>query len=98
MMRQMRSALALVALASMLSGCLTGRAIARVEDHPEKNITIMETVDTFSYLIYGEMVHQFWQCEQTGKKLVCSPICGPKTDVQCPNVVWGGQTGSSNVR
>ena len=98
MMRQMRSALALVMMASMLTGCLAGRSITRIEDHPEKNITIMETVDTFSYVVYDEIVHQFWQCEQTGKKLVCAPICGPKSDVQCPNLVWGGQSASSNVR
>lgn len=97
-MRQMSRVLALVSLCSLLAGCLTGRAINRIEDHPEKNITILETTDTFSYLLYGQVVHQFWQCEQTGAKLVCKPLCGRTADVQCPNIVWGGQTASSNVR
>ena len=97
-MRNVSKALMLVALASLLAGCLTGRAINRIEDHPEKNITILETTDTFSYLVYGEVIHQFWQCEQAADKLVCKPICGPKSDVQCPNIVWSGAGGNTNVR
>lgn len=78
--------LTLIFLMTMLSGCLTNRMILRVNDHPTKMGTVIETRDTYTvaYIYPFRQVHQFWQCSDQGKTLKCDRICGTMTTPQCP--------------
>jgi len=85
-----RMRIQLIALAAVLvstaSGCIVSRTIVRIEDHPAKNATLLETVDNWSYV---SQIHQFWQCKEEGAKLLCTKSCGAGTDLACLEM-WGG--------
>lgn len=86
-----------VMVASVLSGCLVSRTITRIEDHPQRNVTILETVDVHQYLFYGNVTHQFWQCGMSADLLSCQKICGLALDVDCPASTVSSQYSSANV-
>ncbi len=84
--------------AAMLAGCLTDRRIIRIDDHPTKQGTVMETQDSYYFVFWFQAVHQFWQCTDTGKTVECTPLCGPTTDLECPAVVGSGNDRFTNAR
>lgn len=87
-MTKLRFALPLLALVTMFtsSGCLWRRSIVSLEDHPERNVTLVETKDTY---LFGKGVYQFWQCADEQGKLLCEKTCDGKTDLSCLTMAYG---------
>ncbi len=83
-----------------LSGCLSGRSIIKVEDHPAQQVTMMQTMDVYTYIPFLLFVpkHQFWECTQASGALSCTRTCGEGTQFACPMGFAGIAGGSSNVR
>ena len=99
-LRKTARVLGLALAVAGLSGCLTGRSIVRVEDHPEKQVTKMETMDIYMYFpgIFFVPRHQFWECTQGAGALSCAKTCGEGTPFTCPMAFGGFGSGASNVR
>ena len=87
--------LGLVGLSS--TGCMS-RHVTSFEDHSRHPITAMQTVRTNTFLWTKTYTHEFFNCLEKGDTLVCKPICGDKTDLQCPAASVSGNSGSTNVR
>jgi len=90
-MTKLRFAFPLLAIALMFtsSGCLISRKIVEINDHPSKNVTLVETHDKF---FGGKQVDQFWQCADQNGTLVCKQSCGGKTNLACLIFVGGQPT------
>ena len=86
LIRRITPFLALIFLASILSGCLTNRRILSVNDHPTKMGTVVETRDsyTIAYIYPFKQVRQFWQCSDKGKTIKCDRICDANDKPECP--------------
>jgi hypothetical protein len=78
-------------------GCVT-RTITRFEDNPKAPVTALEMVKNTNYWVMRTSVYQFYLCQDTGDKLVCSISCDGKNDAVCPKagITSGGTT--TNVR
>lgn len=87
-MTKLRFALPLLALVTMFgaSGCLWKRTIVHLEDHPERNITLVETQDQY---LLGKGVYQFWQCADQEGQLVCQKACDGKAKFSCLTAAFG---------
>ncbi|MFO0665617.1 MAG: hypothetical protein U0174_16800 [Polyangiaceae bacterium] len=91
-------ALSLLGLAGLSSvGCMS-RSVTSFEDHQRHPVTAMEAVRTNTYLFSKTYTHEFFNCQEKGDTLVCKPLCGSKTDLQCPAYTPGSGGGSTNVR
>jgi hypothetical protein len=78
-MTQMTRNLLLLALLGLSStACLT-RTVIRLDDHPDRPVSLMETIDTVLYT----KTHQFWLCKDTAAGLSCEKTCGGQTDLAC---------------
>ena len=84
-------------LLALLPGC-TSRTVIAFDDHPRHPVTAIQAVRTNSYLFGSSNTHEFWNCIEKGDTLVCKPLCGGKTDLQCPSVNAHTGGGSTNVR
>ena len=80
----------LVVAALCLAGCMTARAPMTIQDHPspQKNITTIETKDTWVYyFVFGAIIqnyHKFWNCVELTDSVVCASTCDGKNDLTCP--------------
>lgn len=82
----------LLASAALVStGCLN-RTIIRIDDHPDKNASIMETIDSVPYIM---RTHQFWVCKEEPSALVCAKTCDGSNDLACHSI---SLLGSDNLR
>lgn len=78
-------AIALTAVSS--SGCLSSRVIRSVAQSSDKNVTLVETFDLYSYLIMAVGKHQFWKCSEVPGTMTCQKVCEAKdSDLTCPGV------------
>lgn len=86
MIRRVAPYLILISIAALFTGCLSSRRIVKVNDHPTKMGTVLETRDVYSIasLYPVRIVKQFWQCSEKGDALRCQRICGTDKDVACP--------------
>lgn len=83
-MKTILQILALGLFASLASGCISRTALS-IENSPSKSVTIVQTLDTTSYLVMGTTAYRYWRCVEEGDELVCYPDCGAEgTDLQCP--------------
>lgn len=89
-MTKLRLALPLLALVTMFgsSGCLWKRSIVHLQDHPERNVTLLETQDKY---LFGKGVYQFWHCADEQGSLVCKKACDGTAKFACLTAM-GGQT------
>jgi hypothetical protein len=78
-------------------GCVT-RTITRFEDNAKSPVTALELVKNTNYLVMAKSVYQFYLCQDTGDKLVCSISCDGKNDAVCPMGATNGTYTSTNVR
>jgi hypothetical protein len=78
-------------------GCVT-RQITRFEDNPKQPVTALELVKSTNYFVMRTQVYQFYLCQDTGDKLVCTISCDGKNDAVCPIGATGGTLTTTNVR
>lgn len=90
-------ALASLAVAALVSGCVNYRVV-NVVDHHAQGTTQLETMKTTDYLFAATVEHQFWLCDDKGTELVCERRCGEGTDLQCPAAAGTGIGITTNVR
>lgn len=89
--------LALVALSS--SGCLQSRIIRSVAQSSDKNVTLIETFDLYSYLIWAQAKHQFWKCGEVPGTISCQKVCDAKeSDLTCPAFGAFGMAGDNVIK
>jgi len=80
-MTKLIRAVALVAFATLFAtGCLK-RTVIRLDDHPDRPVSIMETIDEQLWT----RTHQFWLCKDSATGLTCEKTCDGKTDLTCHN-------------
>lgn len=92
-MHKSLQALALVVLVGGAAGCLT-RTIVDGNSGPMDSM-LLETLDRRAYWIGEKYTNQFWECKDTGEKLICTPSCGSLHDVPCPFYGTGAFEGQS---
>lgn len=85
----------LLAVCASLSftGCV-GRQILAVEDAVSGGTSIVTTLDTKSYVLWGNARYVFWECAEEGGKLVCEKRCDVKDEsgdvVKCQKITGLG--------
>ena len=80
----------LLASVVMASGCsilmgpptLTDREVENIKPHPSRDVTIVETWDTYGTGNNETTERKFWYCKQSSDQLQCRPACGE--DTRCP--------------
>lgn len=85
--------LVILALAlAAATGC-SSRALLSVQDGPGaagSRTTILKTLDTKYYVVYGTAKFVFWECREEGGGLVCEKRCDVKDDqgdmVRCQQI------------
>lgn len=80
------------------SGCLSSRVIVGMGQAGDKNVTLVQTSDvySFAYAFPVRVVHQFWKCSEAPGTLSCAKSCDTKgSDLTCPAAVGGV---GSNIR
>lgn len=100
-MKKLALSMALFAATLSGSGCLSARHIAGVGQAGDKNVTLVQTADlySFAYLFPVRMVHQFWKCSEAPGSMTCHKVCDAKgSDLTCPAVLPGGQATVSTVK
>jgi len=67
--------------AALLGGC-QGRQLIHVEDGPSggNRTTVVETLDTAYYVVFGTAKLVYWECGQEGDGLTCKKTCDVKDD------------------
>lgn len=78
-------------------GCMS-REVTSFEDHNRYPVTAMQAVRTNTFIFSKTYTHEFFNCQEKGDTLICKPLCGGKTDLQCPGVTATSGGGSTNVR
>lgn len=71
--------------ATLVTGCMT-RHIVRIQDHPTESLTLLESLDHFTYFpgVWEKSVHQFWSCKDGASGLQCDKACGGDSGIDCP--------------
>ena len=86
-------AMALVALTVAVSGssCLSSRNLKTVIQAAEKNATLVQTMDTYSFIIWPIKIrHQFWKCNEVPGMITCEKACSTQgSDLTCPDFIVG---------
>jgi len=77
--------LAVLTLSLTSSGCLLRRQLGKVQDHPTKKVTLVETTDVY----LTQVRHQLWECIDDSEKLVCSRSCDSGTEFVCHTLSLG---------
>lgn len=100
MMRHTMAMAGLAVAASLVAGCLSSRHIVGIQDHADKNVTLIETLDHWTYFpgLSEELIHQFWRCDESDAGLKCEKSCGGDTGLQCPTGTILATGVGSNVR
>ncbi|MBL9039341.1 MAG: hypothetical protein JNG84_12555 [Archangium sp.] len=96
-MRQLSTFVLCAAVALGASGCLSSRVMKSVVQSGEKNVTLVQTWDTYSVLMLWpyKATHQFWKCSEVPGSMTCLPVCDAKgSDLMCPPM--GAYTTTSN--
>jgi hypothetical protein len=89
--------LALVALSS--SGCLKSRVIRSMAQSSDKNVTLVETFDLYTYLVMDIGKHQFWKCGEVPGTITCQKVCDAKgSDLTCPGLFAYGMAGDNVIK
>jgi hypothetical protein len=89
----------LAVLALSASGCLSGRLIRSVAQSSDKNVTLVETYDMYSYLIWVTGKHQFWKCSEVPGTMTCLKVCEAKdSDLTCPGIGAFAVAGDNAVK
>ena len=77
---------------ALATGC-SSRALLSVADGPGAagtRTTIMQTLDTKYYVVWGQAKFVYWECREEGGGLVCEKRCDVKDDqgdmVRCQTV------------
>lgn len=96
-MSRLMTSLFALGLGLSCMGCVT-RTITRFEDNPKQPVVALEMVKHTNYFIMGKVVYQFYLCQDTGDKLVCTISCDGKNDAVCPIGATSGGHTSTNVR
>jgi hypothetical protein len=90
-----------IALALAGSGCLSSRFMTRTLQASDKNVTLVQTMDvySFAYLFPVRLVHQFWKCGESPGEMQCAKVCDVKgSDLTCPMSVPGMSTNVSSFQ
>lgn len=83
--RLMAVACALSLLAG--SGCLSSRTLAGMNAAGDKNVTLIQTNDTYSVAFFYPLyaIKQFWKCSEAPGEITCTKVCSANdTDLYCP--------------
>ena len=105
--RQLIAGASLAALALGGSGCLSSRVLKSVIQAGDKNVTMVQTVDTFSFIVWPVRVRQqFWKCSEQPGSITCQKSCTTKdSDLTCPDtwmpgspVPSGGASAGNSVK
>jgi hypothetical protein len=97
-MSRLMTSLFALGLGLSCMGCVT-RQITRFEDNQKSPVTALELVKKTNYVLFpGPVVYQFYLCQDTGDKLVCSISCDGKNDAVCPMGLTAGSFTTTNVR
>lgn len=81
-----RTLMMLAFVATTSTACLT-RTVIRLDDHPDRAVSLMETIDVVPYI---SRTHQFWLCKDAPTGLTCEKTCNGQTDLTCQAVSFGG--------
>lgn len=93
-----RLSLLVAAAALFATGCMA-RSLRSVHDVPNSNTTLVETVDSLNLLLYAQVKHVFWQCNEQGLTLTCERACeGKASDLVCPTAAMSVSHATSNLR
>lgn len=85
-MRTRLTALACGALLLGGSGCLSSRALGPMAIARDKNVTLLQTQDTYSFAWMWPVktVHQFWKCSESPGEISCKKVCSTDgSDLLC---------------
>jgi hypothetical protein len=96
-MSRLMTSLFAFGLALTCMGCVT-RTITRFEDNQKFPVTALELVKNTNYWVMRSSVYQFYLCQDTGDKLICTISCDGKNDAVCPAAATSGNVTSTNVR
>lgn len=97
MMRMKLLAAGVLLLAS--TGCLTSRSIRQVSESGDRNLTLIQTQDAWTYIPLFWVVHkhQFWTCRESGDALQCNKACDSKnSQLACPTE-YSSNSGSNQA-
>ncbi len=97
-MKTFRKMVAVAALATLAvggSGCLWSRSLKSVIQSGDKNVTVIQTVDTYGiwfFQIFPTSIrHQFWKCSEQPGAISCKKSCTEKgVDLDCPDLMLPG--------
>lgn len=91
----------LAVLALSASGCLSGRLIRSVAQSSDKNVTLVETYDRYTYIpgLWFAGKHQFWKCSEVPGTMTCLKVCEAKdSDLTCPGIGAFAVAGDNAVK
>ena len=69
------------------SSCLSSRVMKSVVQAGDKNVTLVQTFDTYSIFALWPYAakHQFWKCTEAPGEMTCTKVCDAKgSDLVCP--------------
>ncbi|MEW5741911.1 MAG: hypothetical protein AB1938_23555 [Myxococcota bacterium] len=92
---------ALAAFAASTSGCLSSRLIRSVAQSGDKNVTLVETYDRYTYIpgLWFSGKHQFWKCSEVPGTMTCQKVCEAKdSDLTCPGIGAFAVAGDNAVK
>lgn len=82
----MRTHLRLAALAAAALGMLPGcRSLNTLQDHPSKNVTIIQTTDVDLL----STSTRYWHCQEDAQKLTCRKVCDGGDGLECQRLMMG---------
>lgn len=72
-------ALIAVGLLALAAGCSTSYKVLSVEDHPEGDVTLIQTLTTDTVGgVYNESRYNYWECKRSDAGLDCEKTCWNK--------------------
>lgn len=96
-MKNIVMALSVAMLALGGSGCLSSRVLKTVVQAGDKNVTLVQTMDTYSFIVWPIKIrHQFWKCSEAPGQISCDKACSADgVDLTCPDTYVSGSADSS---
>jgi hypothetical protein len=87
-MRQFKTIVFCAAMALAGSGCLSSRVLKSTVQAGDKNVTLVQTYDTYSILWWPVSAkHRFWKCSETPGAIDCGRVCDTEgSDLACPPI------------
>ena len=71
------------------SSCLTSRVMKSVVQSGDKNVTLVQSYDTYTVLgmFPWAAKHQFWKCNEAPGSMTCAKVCDVDgSDLVCPAI------------